>query len=103
VGVAVLIAGVAMCNVGAGRSLAAGLSGWATGIGGVLGLAALLSAVVTVVAASGAALAVQVCLTVALWLFATVRHAMAGRSGPPRAEVLLELHKDSLPPRVDVR
>lgn len=106
-GVAVLVIGVAMCNIGAGRSFITGMPGWATVAGSTLGLAALLAAVVTIAAASATALAVQVWLTLALWLLATLRHAFngspAGPVEPPKAEVLLEHHKDVLPPRLDVR
>ncbi|WP_432989918.1 hypothetical protein [Dactylosporangium sp. CA-233914] len=105
-GAAVLLAGIGMCIVGAAPAMARP-AGATVYVAGALGLVTLVAAVVAVAAASQVALALQVGATLTLWLFTTVRHA-ATRSGggpvePPRAEVLLELHKDALPPRVDIR
>lgn len=106
-GAIVFLAGLAMCVVGAGEPDRAATPRWVTYAAGALALTALVSAVVAVVAASGTALAVLVWSIVALWLFATVRHAVVrparGPVEPPRAEVLLERHRDALPPRVEIR
>ncbi|MEU7872949.1 hypothetical protein [Dactylosporangium sp. NPDC049140] len=105
-GAAVLLAGIAMCVLGAVPA-AFPRPGAAVYVAATLGVVALLAALVTVAGASGAALGLQVWITLALWLFTTVHHAVAGSRGepvePPHAEVLLEQHRDALPPRVEIR
>jgi hypothetical protein len=73
-------------------------------VGNVLGVVTLLAGTVTLITGYLPALAVTVVTTVALWALATARHAFAGRQRvePPVAEMLLEQHKDELPPHITV-
>jgi hypothetical protein len=50
----------------------------------LLGVVALAAGIMTLVSVSEAMLAILVAATVALWLLATVRHAMAGEGRPSR-------------------
>lgn len=104
VAAAVLALGFLACNIGAPDAFGSGAKRWTTVVGSVLGVTTLLAGTVTLISGFRPALAVLVTATVALWAFTTARHTFAGRrpehTEPPLADVLVELHKDQLPPRV---
>jgi hypothetical protein len=82
--VAVLVTGMVGCAVGGAEAYRPGTAGWsrrATGVASVVGAAALFAAITALITASGAALAVLVGATVALWVVATLRHALTPRTG----------------------
>lgn len=103
-GVAVLVAGMVLCQIGAAGAFGPGARRWATTTGSVLGTVALAAAVVAIAGGSEVALAVLVWVTAGLWAFTTARHALHSRTHPepPVAETRLEQHKDELPPRLNV-
>jgi hypothetical protein len=72
----ILVVGLVACAAG-GTAMTTGASaGLTVYVGGTLGAAAFLAALVTMVTGATSTLAILVGATVALWLFATVRHAV---------------------------
>ena len=103
VAAAVLALGFLACTVGAPDAFGPAAKRWTTMVGSVLGVAILLSGAITLITGGTVALAVLVGTTVALWAFTTLHHAFGPNSPePPATEVLLEQHKDRLPPRLNV-
>jgi hypothetical protein len=93
---AVLVAGMVGCALGGADAYQPGTTGWsrrAQGVAGFVGAVALFAAITALITASGAALAVLVGATVALWVVATLRHALtprtAGTGSPDPREIRL--------------
>jgi hypothetical protein len=72
----VLVVGLVACAVGSTAMTTGASAGLTVYVGGTLGAAAFLAALVTMVTGAASTLAILVGATVALWLFATVRHAV---------------------------
>jgi hypothetical protein len=72
----ILVVGLVACAVGSTAMTAGASAGLTVYVGGTLGAAAFLAALVTMVTGAASTLAILVGVTVALWLFATVRHAV---------------------------
>lgn len=72
----ILIVGLVACAVGSTAMTTGASTGLTVYVGGTLGAAAFLAALITMVTGAGSTLAILVGVTVALWLFATVRHAV---------------------------
>ena len=106
VAVAVLALGFLACNVGAPTAFRPETKRWILVVGSALGVAMLLAGIVALITASTQALATLVVGTVALWAFTTAHHMFSSRSPdraePPSADAMLEMHKDRLPPRINV-
>ena len=80
---AVLVVGISGCALGGADATRPGTAGWSRRIGGVagfLGAVALFAAITALITGSGDALAVLVGATVALWVLATLRHALTPRT-----------------------
>jgi hypothetical protein len=75
-----LVVGLTACGIG-GEGWTNGSQPWAVRTAGVLGAIAMAAALVTVIIGSVFVLAVLVGTTVALWILATLRHALTRRGG----------------------
>jgi len=62
-------------------------------VAGFLGAVALFAAITALITASGAALAVLVVATVALWVVATLRHALTPRTARTGSPDLREMSR----------
>lgn len=78
-----LVAGLGACALGGSSATGGVPSRSAMWFGGILGTTAFVTALITLITGSHVALAILVGSTVALWLFATIRHAFTG-AGPSR-------------------
>jgi hypothetical protein len=72
----ILVVGLVACAVGSTAMTTGASAGLAVHVGGTLGAAAFLAALITMVTGAAGTLAILVGVTVALWLFATVRHVV---------------------------
>jgi hypothetical protein len=100
---AVLVLGmVGGCALGAAGQLYAGTQSQPqdpfTILATMAGMAALVAAVIGLITGGTVALAALVATTLALWLIATMRHALTARSEPPSGrEVHGVIHPDMAP------
>ena len=76
-----LVAGLGACALGGGGATTNASARWVAYTGGILGGTAFLAALVTLITGSSVGLGVLVGATVALWVFATVRHAFTRVDG----------------------
>jgi hypothetical protein len=74
----VLVMGLGACALGGSGAATDGSPRWVAYTGGILGGAAFLAAVVTLITGNAAVLGVLIGATIALWFFATARHAFTG-------------------------
>jgi hypothetical protein len=73
----ILVVGLTACAIGGTAIAKDGSAGLTVYVGSTLGAAAFLAALITMITGAGSTLAILVGVTVALWLLATVRHAVA--------------------------